>query len=172
MILMAGRLKGISVHINGEKGFTFTELALVLALIGVIAAIAVPNLAKCVGRYRLQCTARELLADLRWAQQAVINREYLEYRIVFDPVNERYLIYDRGSTLLPPAKTVYIPPGVDLYGTNFPWHTLTLNLKGLPVAAGTVELVDRVSGCRMYVIIHPRGRSRIDTVKPSNAFEY
>lgn len=163
--------KQVLKRAGGEHGLTFVELAVVLALVGIVAAIAVPQLNKDIGRFRLQVAARELLADLRWAQQSVINREYLEYNIVFDPANERYMIYDRGRAM-PPVKVVSMPAGVDLNNTNFPSNILILNLKGLPVAAGTVELADRASGDRLYVIIHPRGRARIDTVRPQDISGY
>jgi len=147
-------------------GFTLAEVAVTAALIGVLAAVACPQLVRVAEKQYIKSAARQVLEDLRWAQQAAINCEKYSYVVVFDVVNERYLIYDRGSTVYPPVKKVYLPPGVDLYGTNFPNHTLYFNNRGLPSPAGTVELKDRRKKTSLYVIVHPRGRIRLDKVPP------
>ncbi len=147
-------------------GFTLIEVVLAAALIGVLAGVACPQLGRVTEKESLRYAARQVLEDLRWAQQAAVNDEKYSYIVVFDVVNERYLIYDRGSTAYPPVKKVYLPPGVDLYGTNFTNHTLLFNNRGLPSPAGTVELKDRRKKTSLYVIVHPRGRIRLDKVPP------
>lgn len=44
----------------GEKGFTLIELLVVIAILGVLAAIAIPNVAKFIGSGRSQAAATEL----------------------------------------------------------------------------------------------------------------
>lgn len=149
-----------------RAGFTLIEVAVTAALLGLLAAAACPQLVRVAEKESTKSAARQLLEDLRWAQQAAVNCENYTCIVVFDAVNERYLIYDRGSTVYPPAKKVYLPPGVDLYGTNFSNNTFYFNSRGLPSQGGTVELKDRRKKTSLYVIVHPRGRIRLDKVPP------
>jgi prepilin-type N-terminal cleavage/methylation domain-containing protein len=44
----------------GEKGFTLIELLVVIAILGVLAAVAVPNVGKFMGRGKTEARAAEL----------------------------------------------------------------------------------------------------------------
>lgn len=59
-----------------QRGFTIVELMIVLALLGIIAAIAVPNFTQFIRNNQVQAKAEEVHALLQYARaQAVATRK-------------------------------------------------------------------------------------------------
>jgi type II secretion system protein H len=54
--------------LHRHRGVTLIELMVVLAVIGVFAAVAVPSFSDQMGRRRLEGAANELVTDLNWAR--------------------------------------------------------------------------------------------------------
>ncbi len=45
---------------RGEKGFTLIELLIVVAILGVLAAVVIPNVGKFIGRGKTEAAATEM----------------------------------------------------------------------------------------------------------------
>jgi prepilin-type N-terminal cleavage/methylation domain-containing protein len=54
---------------RGEKGFTLIELLIVVAILGVLAAVVIPNVGRFIGRGKTEAAATELSA----IQSAVVS---------------------------------------------------------------------------------------------------
>ncbi|MEK7354170.1 MAG: type II secretion system protein [Chloroflexota bacterium] len=56
---------------RGEKGFTLIELLIVVAILGVLAAIVIPNVGRFIGRGKTEAAATEL-SSIQSAVQAMM----------------------------------------------------------------------------------------------------
>jgi type IV pilus assembly protein PilA len=67
-----GRLIRLALRFSrGQRGFTLMELLVVVALLGILAAVAIPNVAKFVGHGKAEAEATELV-NLQTAVMALI----------------------------------------------------------------------------------------------------
>ena len=67
-----GRVVRLTLRfLRGQKGFTLIELLVVIALLGILAAVAIPNVAKFVGHGKEEAEATEL-ANLQTAVIALL----------------------------------------------------------------------------------------------------
>jgi len=65
----------MSKKINNQKGFTFIELAVVLAIGLIIATIAIPNIARFLATQDLETETKTIAAMLRSAQEKSMSQE-------------------------------------------------------------------------------------------------
>jgi type II secretion system protein H len=81
-----------------RRGFTLLEMLVVLAIIGILTALAAPHYASMGPRLRLLSATHEILLDLRQAHaRARIQKQ--EVVLAFDPSDNAYLIDGKPRTL-------------------------------------------------------------------------
>ena len=84
-------------HDRGN-GFTFLETIVVLSIIGILSALAVPGMSAFTDRLRIETTARTISTDLREVKmKSVLDRS--DYTVLFDPANNLYQLSERKSSL-------------------------------------------------------------------------
>ncbi len=74
-----------------QRAFTLIELVLVMATLGIAAAIAVPRFAEGSHTRRLDAFEQRLLADIEHARRLAQARS-ASVMMVFDPINDTYVI--------------------------------------------------------------------------------
>lgn len=65
-----------------QTGFTLTELMIVIAILGTLAAIAAPSFNSVIERQRLVSASEAILSDLRWARSEAIKQNE-EVRVTY-----------------------------------------------------------------------------------------
>lgn len=120
-------------------GFTLLELVIVLVIVGVLAAIALPRFAQASDRQRLNVAAERIRADLALAQSRARSASQTS-TMSFDTAAESYTLDAVGGD----AITVQIgetPYEVDLVSATFNGSsTVQFNGFGVPISTGTITV--------------------------------
>ena len=93
-----------------SRGFTLTEILVVVAIMGLAVAITVPLVAENVNQARIRSAADQFSVDLRAARMIAVSKRatpYLDVSVQPDPVNSYTYVNGRGETRL-----VQFPTGV------------------------------------------------------------
>jgi type IV fimbrial biogenesis protein FimT len=125
---------------NMRKGFSLTELMVVVAVIGLLGIVAVPNLVSGLPSYRLKSAARDLCSNMRKARSMAV-KQNRNITITFDAGGNTYLI--DGQSPWPQGYTClkeYYGNGV-LFGrpdsaedpVAFDGGTVTFNEQGMSI---------------------------------------
>ncbi|NNF98147.1 MAG: prepilin-type N-terminal cleavage/methylation domain-containing protein [Desulfobacteraceae bacterium] len=157
---------------RNKSGFTLMEMMVVIAIIGVVSAIAIPNMVGRFQEYRVGEGARELLGVLQSSRIGAA-RHNNNVVVTFDPDNNgsldnNYLsfvdsggikdTFDAGEAVIARGQ---MPAGVTLTSVTFGGNTwVRISNRGLASNSGTVTLTN-TAGTTRRVNLFETGNSRI-----------
>ena len=147
---------------TGQRGFTLVEVMIVVAIVGILAAVATPMITASLPRYRLRAEARELVINFKKAKMEAVKRNR-DVVIVFSGVgtqNGSYQVYVNVDRITPRA---FNPPidiqlvnqqlrqNVQLLSTTF--NPAGYSPRGLPLGAANQNVKLQTSdGSRSYTL--------------------
>ncbi len=134
-----------TVHCSERcKGFSLLELVIVIAIVGILSAMAIPRYANATNNYRVAAIARRMAADIAMTRNRA-RALSTSAAITFSVGTNSYQIPGMlgvGHTSSP--YTVSLAngsyPGTLISATFGGSATLTFNGYGIPASAGTIQI--------------------------------
>ena len=160
------RERGKKRRMSFRKGFTLVELMIVVALIGIIAAIATPAFQRYAINANLRSAARDITSDfLRLKERAI--SENVEYMIIFNVAGNSYTIQQGTAAGAPYVDLMTKSPASFGSDINFTANTTfgagaTFRTRGT-VTNGTIGLINS-RGSTATIKVNITGRTYADIV--------
>lgn len=112
---------------NRSRGFTLTELLIVVAIVGIILALSGPPVADYVRVQRLKGIASELATDLAFARSEAVSRgTYMQLRVQSGSGMSCYILYARADSLTNAPCDCTQAAGSRCTGTNIEVKTVVV----------------------------------------------
>lgn len=163
-------LKRRSVNcLRNESGFSLLEVVIIVAIIGIISMIAIPNMISWRGERQLDGVARNFMADMQLAKMSAV-REGIPVAVVMttgagtgevfaEMFVDSNLDYVRGADEKLLRSSVF-PRGISFVKTTFSGDRTRFSSKGVPNIIGRA-IFENTAGTNSEVVLNRIGRLRI-----------
>jgi prepilin-type N-terminal cleavage/methylation domain-containing protein len=149
-----------------EGGVTLIELAVVMAIVGIMAICLAPAIGEWLDNFRIRQTARDISSTIQLTKIKAISSR-LEYRVCFDLAGDEYLVEKNDGGWQQEGGVCRVPRGVHIAsatGSLGDPPRVELNPDG--TASSGHIMIDNDKGKQYKVVVHYTGRIRIEEHLP------
>ena len=147
-----------------KKGVTLLELIVVMVIIAIAAALAVPNIAAWLPNYRLRTATRDIVSTMRTAQMKAVTTN-VEYGVQFYPADGTYITQHRTTAGLwvddGDGVRQKIPSGILFHEITLAGNRAEFNPNSTSTS-GSVTLRNKRDTEKKIVLFPATGRIRVD----------
>jgi type IV fimbrial biogenesis protein FimT len=141
-----------------HRGFSLLEIIVALAVIGILAAIALPGWSRLEPSYRLNSSARQIQSELNHIKMRAV-AENVSFQLAYGEGAVEYSVQNPPQ----PAVGKPLPQGITITKAG----TITFSPRG--TAAGNRVRLQVTEGLCKQVVVSPTGRVRI--CRPNSCLE-
>lgn len=131
--------------LRNNSGFTMIEMVITAVVLGIIAAMAIPDFFRAMQKVKLNSATRDIVSDLRWARSHSIAAR-TQVGLNFDFTNKTYSVFldtdDPGSYQFDAAKDSVVKAGdlspVGSASCTFANNTVIFNPTGTCNSSGQI----------------------------------
>jgi prepilin-type N-terminal cleavage/methylation domain-containing protein len=127
--LVWGFREKLALARRDERGFTLPEVLTVIAILGILIAIAVIVWLGILERRRVDAATNQLVADLRLAHTSATN-QLTDWRVVLDPERTDADVPDYYLVKLQAPYPAASPVAVEVIPRTFPDNVKVVNIAG------------------------------------------
>lgn len=130
------------------RGFSLTELMIVISILGLLVAVSSPALARFAANWRLNGAAATMAMHMRAARSAAVNKN-IDVVFIFDQdAGEYHFLEDENSNGNADAgeretSVQELPTGVTIKDFTVPQTSITFSSKGSTSDGGTILMTGR-----------------------------
>ena len=146
---------------HSPKGFSLVELLVVIALISIVSALAVPTWQRYSAKTNLRAAAREVMADISNAKQRAVEENLDVYRLAFNVAGNSYALTrtDTGVTLWTKSVASF-GNGISIASINFSGGSVVSFQKRGTASMGNLVLRNG-SGATATITVTITGRTYV-----------